>query len=73
MRGNLDFRTIFPIKDAPSAHLMLRKAEYLYQAGVIDRAEKQVVAALFCRFHYAARALRLDEGPECLPVRKEQR
>jgi hypothetical protein len=50
MRGNLDFRTIFPIKDAASAHLMLRKAEYLYQAGVIDRAERQVVAALFVDF-----------------------
>ena len=47
MRGDLDFETIFPVKDEASARLMLEKAERLFQAGVIDRSERRAVLALY--------------------------
>jgi hypothetical protein len=47
MRQNMDLEVIFPIKDSASADLMLRKAEHLYQAGVIGRAERQAVIARY--------------------------
>ena len=49
MREDLDFRTIFPVKDEASARLMLEKAERLFQAGVIDRADRREVLALYLR------------------------
>ena len=49
MRDNLDFATIFPIKDAASAELMLKKAEHLFDAGIIDRSERQAVIALYLK------------------------
>jgi hypothetical protein len=47
MRENIDFEIIFPIKDSASAELMLSKAEHLFQAGVIGRAERQAVIARY--------------------------
>jgi hypothetical protein len=44
MRGALQMNIIFPIKDAASARLMLTKAKYLRQAGVIDGDETRLVA-----------------------------
>ena len=38
-----DIEVIFPIKDAPSAALMLLKADCLHTAGIINQAEKQYV------------------------------
>jgi hypothetical protein len=38
-----NIESIFPIKDAASAALMLIKADCLHQAGVINEAEKRWV------------------------------
>ena len=45
MRNNLDLKTIFAASDIESARLMIRKAECLHQAGVIDCAEKDALVA----------------------------
>jgi hypothetical protein len=41
----LDLSLIFPIKDEPSACLMVVKADCLYRAGVITDAQRQQVHA----------------------------
>jgi hypothetical protein len=38
-----DIELIFPIKGAPSAALMIIKADVLHKAGIINEAEKQWV------------------------------
>jgi hypothetical protein len=45
MRNNVDLKTIFKASDIESARLMIRKAECLHQAGVIDCAEKDALVA----------------------------
>jgi hypothetical protein len=45
MRSNLDLKMIFSARDIASAHLMLRKAECLYQAGLIDCAQRDALVA----------------------------
>lgn len=50
MRGNHNFETLFPMKDAASAQLMLEKAQQLFEAGVIGRAERQAVIELSLEF-----------------------
>mgnify|MGYP003446703643 CR=1 FL=1 len=42
MRAGLQFDLVFPIRDEPSARLMLHKAECLLAAGVITEAERTV-------------------------------
>ncbi len=54
MQRAWDIEVIFPIKDSASAALMLVKADCLYAAGIISKAEKQYV-------HYRARTF-LDDA-----------
>jgi hypothetical protein len=49
MLNNLDLKTIFAASDIESARLMIRKAECLHQAGVIDCAEKDALVARLAR------------------------
>jgi hypothetical protein len=42
-RDRHDLEHMFPITDEPSAHLMLRKALCLLQAGAIDTSEAAAV------------------------------
>lgn len=46
MRTGLDLNSLFPIKDAASARLMLIKARCLLEARLIDQAD---AAAVFSR------------------------
>ena len=43
MRRPLTMQVIFPIRDEPSARLMILKAECLHMAGVISEHEEQAV------------------------------
>lgn len=45
MSPALNLGLIFPIKDEPSAWLMSLKAECLYEAGILNKAEKQELDA----------------------------
>jgi len=51
---SLDLDLIFPIRDVPSADLMVLKANCLWNAGIIDDRQRELV-------HYRAeQALRRD-------------
>ena len=45
MQRTWNIELIFPIKDAVSAALMVIKADCLHKAGIISKAEKQLVVS----------------------------
>ena len=55
MAAHLNIELIFPIADERSAWLMRRKADCLYEAGVISASERRAVIAKAAQFAWEAR------------------
>ena len=64
----LDVDLLFPIQDEPSARLMRVKAECLYRAGVISRAQMKIVVARAASFERKPGSLVGKKAPSRGPV-----
>jgi len=63
---SLDLNLIFPIRDVPSADLMVLKANCLWNAGIIDDRQRELV---HYRAEQAQHALLQNARPNTIPIK----